>query len=79
MGYGLGILLIVLGAIVLWVLEVDIPGLGDQGLGWILIAAGAAVLLITAIQLNARRGATTRQTTTHSDGSQTTEERRTEM
>lgn len=78
MGYGLGIILIVIGAIILFVLEVDIPGVGDDGLGWILIAAGAAVMVITAIQLNARRTATTTRTTTQSDGSQVTEQQRTD-
>lgn len=44
---GGGIFLIVLGAIVAFVLQVDIPGLGDQALGYILIAAGLAAIALS--------------------------------
>lgn len=44
---GGGIFLIVLGAIVAFVLQVDIPGLGDQALGFILIAAGLAAIALS--------------------------------
>ena len=37
------------------------------------------VLVLTAVQFNTRRRATTVHTTTHSDGSQTVSERRTEI
>lgn len=44
---GGGIALIVLGAIVAFVLQVDIPGLGDQALGLILIVAGLAAIVLS--------------------------------
>jgi pheromone shutdown protein TraB len=74
---GVGIFLIVIGAIVAFVLEVDIPGLGDQALGWVLIVAGLA-----AIALSFARGhqATARRTTvsrTEDGPGSFTEERRT--
>ena len=38
---GLGIVLIVIGAILAFALNIDIPGVGDDTLGYILMAAGA--------------------------------------
>lgn len=75
MGYGLGVVLIVLGLVLVYALEFTIPGVGKDTLGWILVAAGAAVMLITFLQLNARRRASTVARTTHPDGSQTVQER----
>lgn len=44
---GGGTALVVLGAIVAFVLQVDIPGMGDQALGFILIAAGLAAIALS--------------------------------
>ncbi|MFC7485200.1 DUF6458 family protein [Knoellia sp. CPCC 206453] len=44
---GLGIVLIVIGAILAFVLQVDIPGMDDNMLGWILIGAGAIAILLS--------------------------------
>lgn len=74
MGYGLGILLVVLGLILIFALDVDLPGVSDDTLGWILVLAGVLVCVLTAVQLNARRRATTTATTTHADGSQTVQQ-----
>ena len=79
MGYGFGIFLIAVGLILIYALEVDIPGVGQEALGWILVVAGALIVIITAIQLNARRRSAAVQTTTHSDGSQTVQERRADL
>ena len=46
MGIGLGIVLIVLGAIFLFALNVNIPFFTDDALGWILILAGVLSLVI---------------------------------
>ena len=43
MGIGLGIVLIVLGAIFLFALNVNIPYFTDDALGWILILAGVTL------------------------------------
>lgn len=72
---GLGILLIVVGAVIAFVLQVDIPGLGDQALGWILIAAGIASIVLSFAktrQRTARRTTVSRQ----EDAAGYTEERR---
>jgi ABC-type amino acid transport system permease subunit len=57
---GLGIVLIVLGAILVFALDVNIPGVGDDTLGFILMAAGAlAILLSFALSARLRGGMTT--------------------
>jgi hypothetical protein len=78
MGYGFGIFLVAIGLILIYALEVDIPGVGQEALGWILVIAGVLIVVITAIQLNARRRSASVATTTHSDGSQTVQQRRTD-
>ena len=57
MGIGLGILLIVIGAIFLFALNVDIPFFTDNTLGIILIVAGVLALVI-ALVMQAQRGRT---------------------
>ena len=47
MWIGLGIILIVIGALLNWALEVDVPMVTDDVLGWILIAAGVAAVVIS--------------------------------
>jgi uncharacterized membrane protein HdeD (DUF308 family) len=57
MGIGLGILLIVVGAIFLFALKVDIPYVTDDTLGIILIVAGV-IALVAALVMQAQRGRT---------------------
>lgn len=57
MGIGLGIFLIVLGAILLFALNVNIPYVSDDTLGIILIVAGVLALVLGLIQ-QAQRGRT---------------------
>jgi len=57
MGIGLGITLIVIGAILLFALDLDIPWVTDDTLGIILIVAGALALVLALI-LNYQRGRT---------------------
>ena len=54
MGIGTGIVLIVIGAILLFALNVDMPFVSDDTLGIILIVAGA-LALIMALILQAQR------------------------
>jgi len=51
---GLGIVLIVLGAILAFALNVDIPGVGDDTLGYILMAAGALAILLSFLATRRR-------------------------
>jgi uncharacterized integral membrane protein len=57
MGIGLGILLIVLGAILTWAVEFDLEFLNDDALGVILLAAGALAIIL-ALVMNAQRSRT---------------------
>ena len=55
MGIGLGILLIVAGAILLWAVEFDLQFLDDNALGMILLVAGVLAVIL-AVVMNAQRG-----------------------
>lgn len=57
MGIGLGILLIVVGAILLFALNVNLPFVSDDTLGIILIVAGVLTVILALI-INAQRGRT---------------------
>ena len=57
MGIGLGIVLIVIGAILLFALNVNLPFVSDDTLGIILIVAGLLAIVL-ALVLNAQRGRT---------------------
>ena len=57
MGIGLGIVLIVIGAIFLFALNVNIPFVSDNTLGLILIIAGV-IALVAALVMQSQRGRT---------------------
>lgn len=78
MGYGLGVFLLALGLILALAVRDAIEAIDLTLIGWILAGAGALVMVLTAVQANARRSHTTTATTTHADGSQTVERRDTE-
>lgn len=44
---GLGIVLIVIGAILSFVLQVDLPAVDDDLLGWILMGAGLLAIILS--------------------------------
>ena len=54
MGIGIGIVLIVIGAILLWAVQVNIPFFSDDTLGIILIVAGILAVIL-ALVMNAQR------------------------
>jgi len=54
MGIGLGIVLIVAGAILLWAVEFDLQFIDDDALGVILLAAGVLTIIL-ALVMNAQR------------------------
>ena len=67
---GLGIVLIVIGAILAFALNVDIPGVSDDTLGWIFIIAGlVAILLSFAMRARTRTGGYTTTRSSHVDPS----------
>jgi len=45
-GIGIGIVLIVIGCVLRFALQVDIPGVGDDTLGLILIIAGIVAIIL---------------------------------
>jgi uncharacterized membrane protein HdeD (DUF308 family) len=54
MGVGVGVVLIVVGAILLWAVQVNIPFVSDDTLGIILIVAGVLAIIL-ALVMNAQR------------------------
>jgi uncharacterized membrane protein HdeD (DUF308 family) len=54
MGIGIGIVLIVIGAILLWAVQADLPLVSDDTLGIILIVAGILAVVL-ALVMNAQR------------------------
>ncbi|CAI9404290.1 MULTISPECIES: DUF6458 family protein [Aestuariimicrobium] len=54
MWIGLGIFLVVVGAILTFAVQVNIPGVSDNTLGWILMIAGVAAIILSFI-LQAQR------------------------
>ena len=78
MGYGLGVFLVAVGLILALAVQDMIDAIDLTTIGWILAVAGILIIVITAIQANSKRTHTTSATTTHADGSQSTEQRTTE-
>ena len=68
MGIGVGIVLIVIGAIWLFALNVDLPFVADDTLGIILIVAGALALVL-ALVMQAQRSRTKHVQENRYDGS----------
>jgi O-antigen ligase len=58
MAIGFGIFLIVVGAALVWAVEVDIQFIDDNNLGWILMVAGVAAILLSLV-INAQRSRST--------------------
>ena len=57
MGVGVGIVLIVVGAILLFAVQADLPFFSDDTLGIILIVAGILAIIL-ALVINAQRSRT---------------------
>ena len=49
MGFGLGVVLVVAGAVLMWALNWDIPNVDDNTLGLILFIAGIATVLVSLL------------------------------
>jgi hypothetical protein len=77
MGYGSGAFLLAVGLILALAVDKQVQGVDLTTIGWILAAVGAIVLVLSAITWNRGRAHRTMATTTHPDGSQTVQERRT--
>jgi uncharacterized protein DUF6458 len=58
MGIGLGVLLVVVGAALMWAINLDIAHIDDFTLGLILFIVGV-VAIVLSVYLNAQRNRTT--------------------
>lgn len=58
MSVGIGIFLLVLGAVCVWALEFDVAGIDIVVIGYILLAAGAVVTLLSLVALGRGRRTT---------------------
>lgn len=79
MGYGLGIFLLALGLILALAVQDAVQGIDLTMVGWILAAVGLLAIILTAVTFNRGRSAGSRATTTHSDGTQTVRETRSDI
>ena len=55
MSIGLGIFLLVVGAVLVWALDLTVPGVNLQLIGYILLAAGALVVILGLVLMTRRR------------------------
>ena len=79
MGYGFGAFLLVVGLVLALAVTDSIQGVDLTMVGWIMAIVGALVIALTAATVNRARGTRSVATATHSDGSQSVSERRTEI
>ncbi len=79
MGYGFGAFLLVVGLALALAVTDQVNGVDLTMIGWIMALVGAAVIVLSAVTMNRARGTRSVATTTHSDGSETVAERRTEI
>jgi Domain of unknown function (DUF6458) len=79
MGYGFGGFLLVVGLVLALAVTDRVNGVDLTMVGWIMALVGALLIVLTAASMSRSRGARSVATTTHSDGTQTVSERRTEI
>ena len=79
MGYGFGGFLVVVGLVLALAIDDTMEGVDLQTVGFITAAVGVAIIALTAITQSSGRRTRTVATTTHADGTQTVQERRTEI
>jgi hypothetical protein len=79
MGYGFGAFLLVVGLVLALAVTDQVSGVDLTMVGWIMAIVGVVVIVLTAATMNRARGTRSVATTTHSDGSQSVSERRTEI
>lgn len=58
MSVGIGILLLVLGAVCVWALEFNVAGVDIEVIGFILLAAGALITILSLVMLGRGRRTT---------------------
>jgi uncharacterized membrane protein len=79
MGYGFGAFLLVVGLVLALAVNDTVSGVDLTMIGWIMALVGLGVLVLSAVTMNAGRRTRSVATTVHPDGSQTVQERRTDI
>ena len=79
MGYGFGAFLLVVGLVLALAVTDTVNGVDLTMIGWIMALVGLGVLILAAVTMNAGRRTRSVATTVHPDGSQTVQERRTDI
>ncbi|WP_203137010.1 DUF6458 family protein [Microbacterium sp. JZ31] len=79
MSIGTGVVLFVIGAILAFGLEIDIPGVDDDFIGYLLMAVGVIVFIVGLVLLTRRRSAVERTRTVNDPGAGNVTERRTDV
>ena len=79
MGYGFGAFLVVVGLVLALAVTDTVSGVDLTMIGWIMALVGLGVLVLSAVTMNAGRRTRSVATTVHPDGSQTVQERRTDI
>ncbi len=79
MGYGFGGFLLVVGLVLALAVTDQVNGVDLTMVGWIMALVGVGLIVLAALTMNRGRGTSSVATTTHSDGSETVSERRTEI
>lgn len=79
MGYGFGGFLLVVGLVLALAVQDQVEGVDLTVVGWIMALVGLLIIGLTAATLARGRGTRSVATTTHSDGSQSVSERRTDI
>ena len=78
MGYGFGGFLLVVGLILALAVTDRVNGIDLTMVGWIMAIVGAVLIAVTAMTWG-RRGSRSVERTTHSDGTESVRERRTDV
>ena len=79
MGYGFGAFLVVVGLVLALAVTDTVSGVDLTMIGVIMAVVGLGVLILSAVTMNAGRRTRSVATTVHPDGSQTVQERRTDI
>lgn len=78
MGYGAGAFLLAVGLVLALAVNDNVNGVDLTLVGWIVAAVGALIIVLSFFTWNRTRANRAVATTTHADGSQTVQERRSE-
>ena len=79
MGYGFGGFLLVVGLVLALAVQDSVSSVDLTMVGWIMALVGLGLIVLAAVTMNSGRRVRSTATTVHPDGSQTVQERRTDI